>query len=150
MSGNFPSGPVDKTPSSQCRGLGFDPWSGNQDLTYHNQACVPHLEKPMPLQRSSMAKINNKLKKKKKTNHGQSLPQKGNRTGVWEPLALRGKQYLSSSTPSCSWFLEYCFNSSPNEFSEAACPSPASDRGSPWLTITRGWLYLTLSKAIFL
>ena len=65
MSRNFPSGPVDKTPSSQCRGLGFDPWLGNQDPTYHNQACVPHLEKPMPLQRSSMAKRNNKLKKKK-------------------------------------------------------------------------------------
>ena len=26
---DFPSGPAAKTPSSQCRGLGFDPWSGN-------------------------------------------------------------------------------------------------------------------------
>ena len=26
----FPSGPVAKTPHSQCRGPGFDPWSGNQ------------------------------------------------------------------------------------------------------------------------
>ena len=25
----FPSGPLVKTPSSQCRGHGFDPWSGN-------------------------------------------------------------------------------------------------------------------------
>ena len=24
-----PGDPVDKTPSSQCRGLGFGPWSGN-------------------------------------------------------------------------------------------------------------------------
>ena len=28
-SGDFPSGPVAKTPSSQCRGLGFSPWLGN-------------------------------------------------------------------------------------------------------------------------
>ena len=27
--GNFPGGPVVKTPSSQCRGPRFDPWSGN-------------------------------------------------------------------------------------------------------------------------
>ena len=26
---DFPSGPVAKTLSSQCRRLGFDPWSGN-------------------------------------------------------------------------------------------------------------------------
>ena len=26
---NFPSSPVAKTPDSQCRGPGFDPWSGN-------------------------------------------------------------------------------------------------------------------------
>ena len=26
---DFPGGPVVKTPHSQCRGLGFDPWSGN-------------------------------------------------------------------------------------------------------------------------
>ena len=26
---DFPSGTVDKTPCSQCRGPGFDPWSGN-------------------------------------------------------------------------------------------------------------------------
>ena len=27
--GTFPGGPVAKTPSSQCRGPWFDPWSGN-------------------------------------------------------------------------------------------------------------------------
>ena len=26
---DFPGGPVVKTPCFQCRGLGFDPWSGN-------------------------------------------------------------------------------------------------------------------------
>ena len=26
---DFPGGPVAKTPCSQCRGLGFHPWSGN-------------------------------------------------------------------------------------------------------------------------
>ena len=26
---DFPGGTVDKTPRSQCRGPGFDPWSGN-------------------------------------------------------------------------------------------------------------------------
>ena len=27
--GDFPGGPVVKTPLFQCRGRGFDPWSGN-------------------------------------------------------------------------------------------------------------------------
>ena len=27
--GDFPGGPVVKTPHSQCRGPRFDPWSGN-------------------------------------------------------------------------------------------------------------------------
>ena len=27
--GDFPGGPVAKTPSSQCRGLRFNPWLGN-------------------------------------------------------------------------------------------------------------------------
>ena len=26
---DFPGGPVAKTPCSQCRGSGFNPWSGN-------------------------------------------------------------------------------------------------------------------------
>ena len=30
--GNFPGGPVVKTPCFQWRGCGFDPWSGNHDL----------------------------------------------------------------------------------------------------------------------
>ena len=29
VSGGFPGGPVVKTLHSQCRGPGFDPWSGN-------------------------------------------------------------------------------------------------------------------------
>ena len=29
MAGDFPGGPVARTPSSQCRGPGFNPWSGN-------------------------------------------------------------------------------------------------------------------------
>ena len=47
---DFPGGPVAKTPHSQCRGRGFDPWSGNwiphatakdptccnEDPVYHN------------------------------------------------------------------------------------------------------------------
>ena len=28
-SGDFPGGVVAETPCSQCRGPGFDPWSGN-------------------------------------------------------------------------------------------------------------------------
>ena len=27
--GDFPGGPLGKTPHSQCRGPRFDPWSGN-------------------------------------------------------------------------------------------------------------------------
>ena len=29
IGGNFPGGPVDRTPCSQCRGPGFDFWLGN-------------------------------------------------------------------------------------------------------------------------
>ena len=28
---DFPSGPVVKTPGFNCRGWGFDPWSGKKD-----------------------------------------------------------------------------------------------------------------------
>ena len=28
--GDFPGGPVAKIPWSQCRGLGFNPWSGEE------------------------------------------------------------------------------------------------------------------------
>ena len=31
MPGDFPGGPVVRTPSFHCRGRGFDPWSGNWD-----------------------------------------------------------------------------------------------------------------------
>ena len=34
---DFPGGPVAKTPCSQCRGPGFDPWSGNK---------IPHVLTP--------------------------------------------------------------------------------------------------------
>ena len=33
---DFPIGPVAKTPHTQCRGLGFDPWSGELDPTSRN------------------------------------------------------------------------------------------------------------------
>ena len=33
--GDFPGGPVIKTPHFHCRGPGFHPWSGNQNPTYH-------------------------------------------------------------------------------------------------------------------
>ena len=32
---NFPGGPVVKSPVFQCRGCGFNPWSGNSDPTCH-------------------------------------------------------------------------------------------------------------------
>ena len=31
----FPGGPVIRILSPYCRGCGFDPWSGNSDLTSH-------------------------------------------------------------------------------------------------------------------
>ena len=33
MKGDFPGGPVAKTPCSQCRGPGFDLWSGTRSHT---------------------------------------------------------------------------------------------------------------------
>ena len=38
VSRDFPGGPVAGTPYSQCRGHGFNPWSGNQ---------IPHIETKM-------------------------------------------------------------------------------------------------------
>ena len=32
---DFPRGPVVKTPHFQCKGHGFDPWSGNYDPMCH-------------------------------------------------------------------------------------------------------------------
>ena len=39
--GDFPGIPVAKTPCSQCRGPGFDPWPGNQmpHATARDPAC---------------------------------------------------------------------------------------------------------------
>ena len=39
--GDFPGSPVAKTPCSQCRGPGFDPWPGNQmpHATTRDPAC---------------------------------------------------------------------------------------------------------------
>ena len=38
--GDFPGGPVVKTLHSQCRGPGFNPWSGNQ--IPHAATKIPH------------------------------------------------------------------------------------------------------------
>ena len=44
---DFPGGQVVKTLGFQCRGRGFDPWLGNQDLICHTvlppQKSVGHL-----------------------------------------------------------------------------------------------------------
>ena len=37
--GDFPGGPVVKTPLSQCRGTGFDPWEGNQSSAGKESTC---------------------------------------------------------------------------------------------------------------
>ena len=55
--GNFPGGPMAKTPHSQCRGPGFDPWSGNQ---------VPHAKT-----KSSHTTTNKILRATTKTLHSQ-------------------------------------------------------------------------------
>ena len=34
--GDFPGGPVVKIPHSQCRGPGFDPWSGSWEFACCN------------------------------------------------------------------------------------------------------------------
>jgi len=50
---DFPGGPVAKTPNSQRRGLGFDPWSGNKiphaatkDTTYHDKDRRSYIPQP--------------------------------------------------------------------------------------------------------
>ena len=45
--GEFPSGPVVRTPHFLCSGPGFDPWSGNQDPTSHT--TQPKINKVMHL-----------------------------------------------------------------------------------------------------
>ena len=37
--GDSPGSPVVKTPLSQCRGTGFDPWEGNQSSAGKESAC---------------------------------------------------------------------------------------------------------------
>ena len=37
--GDLPGGPVVKTPLSQCRGTGSDPWEGNQSSAGKESAC---------------------------------------------------------------------------------------------------------------
>ena len=51
--GGLPGGPVVKTPCFQCRGCGFDPWSGLSDFTFtfHFHA----LEKEMAIHSSTLA-----------------------------------------------------------------------------------------------
>ena len=49
MSRDFPGDPVAKTPCSECRGPGFDPWSGNEiphatTKSFHTPAKEPHAE----------------------------------------------------------------------------------------------------------
>ena len=37
---DFLGGSVVKTPHPQCKGLGFDPWSGNYDPAHHTEVVV--------------------------------------------------------------------------------------------------------------
>ena len=41
---DFPGGPVGKTPRSQCRGSGFNPWSGNQIPHAQVRVCMLQLK----------------------------------------------------------------------------------------------------------
>ena len=60
---DFPGSPGAKTPSSQCRGPGFNP-GGGLDPTCHNKDLTCHNEDPAWL---------NKFKKKKKDFHDYKL-----------------------------------------------------------------------------
>ena len=42
--GDFPGGSVAETPCSQCRGPGFDPWSGNRSHMLLLIVCMPKLK----------------------------------------------------------------------------------------------------------
>ena len=46
LSGDFPGDPAVKTPSSQCRGPGFDPWSGNYKPHARLRVCMWQLKIP--------------------------------------------------------------------------------------------------------
>ena len=79
--GNFPGDPVAKTPCSQCRGHGFDPWSENQipheaakcsHVATEYPACCSEDRRSCMLQlRPSTAKQININKKKKKKQRGE-------------------------------------------------------------------------------
>ena len=54
--GDFPGGPAVKIPCSQCRGPGFDPWSGN--YIPHAATKIPHatMKTPSVATKTSTAK----------------------------------------------------------------------------------------------
>lgn len=54
--GDFSGGPVAKTPSSQCRGPGFNPWSETWISTPQLRIFMPQLKIPVPQLRSDPAK----------------------------------------------------------------------------------------------
>ena len=45
-SGDFPGGPVAKTPCSQCWGPGFSPWSGTSSLIPQLRVCMTQVIDP--------------------------------------------------------------------------------------------------------
>ena len=54
---DFPGGPVAKTLPSQCRGHGFDPWSGNKDYCMlHRQGPPKKAESTPPAKKEVLAK----------------------------------------------------------------------------------------------
>ena len=61
MSRDFPGGSVVKTLNSQCRGLKFDPWSGNQipyavTKSLHGTLKIPHAKDPAQPKEKKSAK----------------------------------------------------------------------------------------------
>ena len=53
---DYPGGPVAETPCSQCRGPGFDPWSGNwlpyaTTKTWHSQIKNKQAKKHLNLKK---------------------------------------------------------------------------------------------------
>ena len=64
---DFPAGSVVKTPHSQCRGPGFNPWSGN---------WIPHAttKSPHAATKTWCSQINTHLKKKKELTYPAAVP----------------------------------------------------------------------------
>ena len=65
-----PGGPVDKTSGSQCRGPGFDPWSGNyiphgftNSYDTAKRSCMPQLKMPYAATKTR----HNQIEKKRPT-----------------------------------------------------------------------------------